>query len=53
MATLTLDISDELDAALDSLSARRHEPKAAVARALLEATLNAGASPEDPAPPAF
>jgi hypothetical protein len=45
MATLTLEIPDELNAALDALSARRREPKAAIVRALLESTVAHMADP--------
>jgi hypothetical protein len=49
MATLTLEIPDELNAALDALSARRHQPKAALVRALLENTVAHAADPASPA----
>ena len=39
MATITLKIPDELNAALEALSARRHVSKSAVVRAALEETL--------------
>jgi predicted transcriptional regulator len=49
MATLTLEIPDELDTALEALSARRHEPKAAVIQAALETVLARESAAEDPA----
>jgi Arc/MetJ-type ribon-helix-helix transcriptional regulator len=39
MATITLKIPDEMNAALEALSARRHVSKSAVVRAALEETL--------------
>jgi predicted transcriptional regulator len=39
MATITLKIPDELNAALEALSARRHVSKSAVVRAALEEAL--------------
>jgi predicted transcriptional regulator len=39
MATITLQILDELNAALEALSARRHVPKSAIVRAALEEAL--------------
>lgn len=49
MPTLTLEISDELDAALEALSHRRREPKIALARTLLESGLVHEARAEDAA----
>jgi Arc/MetJ-type ribon-helix-helix transcriptional regulator len=39
MATITLKIPDELNAALEAVSARRHVSKSAVVRAALEEAL--------------
>lgn len=49
MATLTLEIPDELNAALDILSTRRHQPKAVLVRALLESTVAHAVGPASPA----